>query len=366
MTPENRTVGPDGHVDVDLLADLAEDLLDSSAAADVRAHLGTCPDCRETYAALAEVRELLGAQPAEPMPDDVFAGLMAVLADTAAAEAADDGNTHERDSQEQDSRDQGSPGERGPLKAVGLDTLPTPRTSADEESYAAPVVDLDEARRRRRRRGWLVAAAAAGALVVGGALIGTLSGSDTRSNDSSAAAPASARGPGAEDKALNESGRGGSTAIAGAQAPAGTSSQTFTASGTEYRRAELREQVAALVARQGSLQATAETSGGTATGGLSGAAPTASPKATGDLAVRPVVPACAQAGANGRTPLAAEIGRFEGRSAFVVVYRGTAAGTADVMVIDVAACPGYRSGSSAPGTAAATDKIIYSATVPLP
>ncbi|NUU25466.1 MAG: hypothetical protein HOV68_28760, partial [Streptomycetaceae bacterium] len=87
MTAANPVVGPDGHVDVDVLSELVEGLLDDAARAEAEAHIAACDDCRETYAALVEVRDLLGAQPAEPMPEDVYAGIQSALADAARQDA---------------------------------------------------------------------------------------------------------------------------------------------------------------------------------------------------------------------------------------------------------------------------------------
>lgn len=75
-----------GHPDVDLLADLAEDLVPPVEQQPLYAHLTGCPECTDTYAALAEVRELLGTiETAPPLPDEVAARIDAALAAEAAA-----------------------------------------------------------------------------------------------------------------------------------------------------------------------------------------------------------------------------------------------------------------------------------------
>jgi hypothetical protein len=72
---------PDAHPDVELLAEHAERLLAPEQSAELAAHLDSCPECGETYAALAELTSLLGEEPAPgPMPDDVVARIDAALA----------------------------------------------------------------------------------------------------------------------------------------------------------------------------------------------------------------------------------------------------------------------------------------------
>ncbi|MDH6576383.1 hypothetical protein [Kitasatospora sp. MAP5-34] len=68
------------HPDIDLLADLAEELTDPEQLPALRQHLGRCQDCSETYAALTEVRDLLGAVETPPMPADVAERIAAALA----------------------------------------------------------------------------------------------------------------------------------------------------------------------------------------------------------------------------------------------------------------------------------------------
>ncbi|MYV98161.1 zf-HC2 domain-containing protein, partial [Streptomyces sp. SID3343] len=68
------------HIDVDILSDLVEGLLPTEREADLTPHLAGCAECRDTRDALAEIRELLGAQPVEPMPADVVARIDSALA----------------------------------------------------------------------------------------------------------------------------------------------------------------------------------------------------------------------------------------------------------------------------------------------
>jgi hypothetical protein len=62
-------MSPADHMDLDQLAALALDPADGSA--DERAHVGSCPDCAATLAALADVRRLAGAEALVPAPQRV-------------------------------------------------------------------------------------------------------------------------------------------------------------------------------------------------------------------------------------------------------------------------------------------------------
>ncbi|MCU7823676.1 anti-sigma factor family protein [Kitasatospora sp. DSM 101779] len=68
------------HPDIEALADLAEQLTDPADEAALRRHLDTCAECADTFAALAEVRELLGEVEAPPMPADVAERIDTALA----------------------------------------------------------------------------------------------------------------------------------------------------------------------------------------------------------------------------------------------------------------------------------------------
>lgn len=342
MTPQDPVVGPDGHVDVDVLSDLVEGLLDGSAADAAEAHVATCADCRETRDALAEVRELLGAQPAEPMPDDVFAGIQAALAEAA----------------REDDRSLA----QVPAAAVAplppgpdLGSLPPPRLpAAPAQPQSAPVVHLADARNRRRTTGWLLTAAAAVAAVfIGIGVSGGFSGDTASDNSADGAASAPMATPAPHE------------AASGGAAPAPTAA-TRTPSSTalpEYTRADIAERVDALIAKQ--------TAAPRPSRGGNDAAPT-----------RPVtVPPCVTAAVPDLgTPTAAERARFEGKTAYVLVVAEPDDDSARVAIVDAACAEPREStsgadgavpGSRPPGTQSATGggeaptAVLYDATLPL-
>jgi anti-sigma factor RsiW len=59
------------HLDYDVLADLAEGLLDDEFAGSVQAHLADCAECRARSEDLVSVSELLAAAPMPMMPPDL-------------------------------------------------------------------------------------------------------------------------------------------------------------------------------------------------------------------------------------------------------------------------------------------------------
>ncbi|GAA0940446.1 hypothetical protein [Actinocorallia libanotica] len=70
------------HVDYDVLADLAEGLLEEQPATSVRAHLEKCAECRDRSDDLQSVSQILAAAPLPPLPESLAARLdAAVLAE---------------------------------------------------------------------------------------------------------------------------------------------------------------------------------------------------------------------------------------------------------------------------------------------
>ncbi|MEV0582514.1 zf-HC2 domain-containing protein [Nonomuraea sp. NPDC050310] len=70
----------DTHYDLEILAELAEGLLDAGTATRVREHLAVCDPCGERLADLAAVREVLAATPVPAMPVGVAKRIEQALA----------------------------------------------------------------------------------------------------------------------------------------------------------------------------------------------------------------------------------------------------------------------------------------------
>ncbi|MGW0662462.1 anti-sigma factor family protein [Streptodolium elevatio] len=329
MTAQNRMVGPDGHVDVDVLSDLVEGLLSDPEAAEVRAHVAECAECRDTVDALAEVRELLAAQPAEPMPDDVYARIESALAEAAGASGGAAGAA---------GVDAEVPAPR-PSTRPDLGSLPPPRPRGVPEA-SARVVDLGEVRRRRLAPGLLGAAAAVAAvlLLVGVVVSGGLGGSDSDSNsDSQGAASAPLQEQGTAGRPGGPTGAG----PPGAAAPSASSAAAL----PEYHEDNLRSQVAALLGRQGRPGLGSDSAETTTSR-------PAVPDAPGVKGAAAGVPRCvteaAEDEAAGRSLIASERARYLDQVAYVLVYTRDSA-SVDVVVVS-AACdePATVSASRSP------------------
>jgi hypothetical protein len=252
------------HLDVETLAELQEGLLDAERATAVAAHLQGCDRCRATRDALDEVRGLLRDQATVDLgaaPDDVVRRL-----DDALAAAA------------------------------------TPAATA-----AATVIPLTTPRRSPwRTRGLQAAAVFVLVAALGGLGYGGIRALHTGSSDVNTAASSGGA------KALPEKGLA-------------TGSYRITSSGRDYTDASLRAAVPALLA--GSLRAPVA-------GPQTTAAPSPSPSASSPSAplsaAAPADPqrlrdgtalaACVANLAGGPvTPLAVDLGRFEGKPATIIV-----------------------------------------------
>ncbi|MFB7662713.1 hypothetical protein ACFC1R_02040 [Kitasatospora sp. NPDC056138] len=224
--------GTDPHPDIDLLADLAEGLSDPGQAPALRLHLADCPECAETFAALAEVRDLLGAVEAPPMPADIAERIDTALA----AEAARRPLTPPLPAGPQSSESQpaepqsAEPGSAEPLPARPRpsEPLPTHPRVTESDRLSAPVTAAERTAKptgtppappsrpagrtrpgtpapaatgpggpgratpggRRRRRGRLLLGAAAVIAVLGlGGLVLQQNHQSVRADGASAAAP---------------------------------------------------------------------------------------------------------------------------------------------------------------------------------
>ncbi|MET9343512.1 zf-HC2 domain-containing protein [Nonomuraea sp. NPDC003804] len=144
----------DTHYDLEILAELAEGLLDAATAEQVREHLAVCDPCGELLADLAAVREVLAATPTPAMPMGV-----AMRIDQALAREASGGRVGLVESPDWDELTRQAPPEPVRLGVVADDGSIVPARS----------------RRSARRRRWAMpaVAAAAAAVVVGTAAVGT-------------------------------------------------------------------------------------------------------------------------------------------------------------------------------------------------
>ncbi|NUS57737.1 MAG: hypothetical protein HOV66_23200, partial [Streptomycetaceae bacterium] len=211
------------------------------------------------------------------------------------------------------------------------------------------VVALDSARRRKRRY-VLLAAAAAGVVLVGvGAVTLLGSSSDDSKTNASEKAPVSApsqprdAAPSAAAPAPTRTGGGGGQPGAGsAAAPNAPASSPTTL--PSYTRADLSARVSAMLDRQTSA----------ATGVKPGT--TGSP----GREIPVTLPACVSAQSrHDEPPTAAELARYEGRTAYVLAYTEPGRRNAEVVVVD-AACTFAR-----PGNGDQTSGVLLETVVPV-
>jgi hypothetical protein len=71
------------HLDADRIAAVEADAVDPAVAAEARAHLETCPECRAVLDRVVAVREQLGALPPERMPAGVWRRMEGALGSAA-------------------------------------------------------------------------------------------------------------------------------------------------------------------------------------------------------------------------------------------------------------------------------------------
>ncbi|MET9396342.1 zf-HC2 domain-containing protein [Kitasatospora sp. NPDC002965] len=314
------------HPSVDELADLAEGLVEpADAAGALRRHLADCAECRETADALAEVRTLLGAAEAPPVPADVAARIDAALA---AAAAEQDESAAARDESAAAHRTPGNA-----LRGPGKDTAaprpahatPTPGTPAETPSRAPagrPGATTGPGRpRTRRRRAALLLGSAAALLAVGlgGTFLALTAGADRKLQDTSTV---SAGSPAAGHVLP------GSPAVPGTKEDTG-GADPDQGGGTAYRDELLAAQVQLLLAGRGSGTGTAAPPADTPDTPGTPVKPSRPPEASGATAVPPAdtqgltgggrsTPTC-PAPATGPL-LATDLGSYGGTPAEVLVY----------------------------------------------
>ena len=322
MSQHHDPVHPDSeHLTAEVLADLDLGLLDSASAEHARHHLSTCRQCTQLHDDLAELTQSMGSlgslgdsgtgSDVDPMPDNVWQRLESVLA---------------------------------------AEPVLTP------EGAATVVPMTPERKRRFGRPGIGVVAAIAGVALVGAIAIPILnSGGDD-----------AGVGTASGDSSNRES----------ANAPAADlDPYEATRSGTKYDEETLDAQVTELVAKRTAL--TDSYSGDDESvaselqsdGDVGSPSPSVSPTSTGDpvsgngvnLAKAGALarsPAAAQEclegylGASGVTPLAIDIGLWEGERAAVIVLPKDDPTLAEVWVINPSC-----------STANAQDPLIYFATI---
>jgi len=183
------------HLDYDVLADLAEGLLENDQAASVNAHLDACAECRDRSADLADVSRILAEAPVPSMPAEL---------------------------------------------AERIDTA-----IAAESLNNATVVSLEQ---RRGRRHWRILSAAAATVVVlgGGAMVGKIALDESSSGDHQSAAQSPVQDA---SEGNNGAVKGAAPQASGEQTMLSAPSYTVAHSGTDYRTGNLGDQVNQVVGR---------------------------------------------------------------------------------------------------------------------
>ncbi|MCG5215651.1 hypothetical protein [Streptosporangium sp. KLBMP 9127] len=159
----------DTHYDLEILAELAEGLLDAASAQPVREHLAVCVPCGEHLADLAAVREVLAATPTPAMP----MGVALRIDQAIAAEAARSGSRTAvalAEAPDWDRLMADAPWETSPQEEPAEPEPVRLGVVADDGS----VVRARRSRSSRRRRLVMpLTAAAAAAVVIGSAAVAT-------------------------------------------------------------------------------------------------------------------------------------------------------------------------------------------------
>ncbi|GAA0916797.1 anti-sigma factor family protein [Nonomuraea longicatena] len=160
----------DTHYDLEILAELAEGLLDADTARQVREHLAVCTPCGAFLADLAAVREVLAATPTPAMPMGVTLRI-----DKALAEEAQRGAIGLAEKPDWDELMRDAPWEQPAAEApepVRLGVVSDDGTIVPARTRAS----------RRRRWALPAMASAAAAVVVGGTVLMTSGVLTTASN----------------------------------------------------------------------------------------------------------------------------------------------------------------------------------------
>lgn len=303
-----------GHLSATEISDLLEGLLDPASIGRAGAHLAACAECRGLRAALDNVQALLvGLPDPGPMPAHVVEAVTGALR----------------------------------AERAGTDSARTDSVGGDNAGAVIPIVPRQRAHPGRRLR-LLQAAAVLVLLFSAGALVlpGLRGGDDATSSSTGALS-------GGQRDATEAQGGGGS---AERQDSAATGGRVPTTSGSNYTRASLAGEIAALLrepplAMPGASEPHAALSL-PAPAASDGASPARRASAAPTRLVDPVALAgCIAALAarsetaalkarSGAAPLAVDLARFEGAPAAVIVLPGQAPDRVAVFIVG----PGCRRG----------------------
>jgi hypothetical protein len=260
------------HLDIETLADLQEGLLDSEQVTTVAGHLDSCAGCRAQSEALDGVRATLravGADAEVATPEDVVRRLDDALAATAAVPAA-------------------------PVGVVTASATVTPLTAATA----------------RTRQPWKTRLLQAAAVFVLVAAVGGLGYGGIR-----------AIGGGSSGAANSAS--GGGDAAATEKSAAGAGRYSITSSGRDYTSTSLRSAVPGLLSEAAADSGTTGADGPSPTSSASTKTPVPAQALANDpnrLQDGTALAECVANLAGGPvTPLAVDIGRFEGKPATIIV-----------------------------------------------
>ncbi|HEY2304710.1 MAG TPA: hypothetical protein VGI05_02395 [Streptosporangiaceae bacterium] len=324
-----------GHADAATLAAFREELLSARKAAQVSAHLTTCPRCAALEAQLAEVTSLLNHATAPPMPDALTARIQAALSAEATARAVD----------------------ARPLAAAAAGAgaaTPGPAGHNGSQSTAGRDRTGDRTGRRAGWRGhdrsWLAlrvaAVTAAVAVIAGGgygvaqlltgspAVTGNASGGGVAAPNIRVTGPVPRTSAGGLNAPAASSGTGSS-----ARSSVGTLAPLVVSSGTDYQPASLGARASAVLAR---LTKNAHSP--------SQPGPNIAPTQN-QANLFPDLQSCLLHIAHGQHPLLVDLAKYQGHPALVVVLPATNGGQPRALVL-------------APGCTSTTAHVLATATLP--
>jgi anti-sigma factor RsiW len=314
-----------GHADAATLAAFREELLSQRKTAQVSAHLAACPRCAALDAQLAEVTVLLTHAAAPPMPDSVTARIEVALA----AEAAARGPAPVTDPIAAGTAAPGTGGHDGTRGTAGRDA--TRGAGSRRPGWAS---------RGRSRPALRVATVAAAVAVIAGGgytVAQLLSGSPAVHGTTASGASA-----GRAKAALPRSSTGGLRSGAGNMAPSAvTGPVRVVSSGTNYQPAQLAAQASTLLKTLGPKNSPVHPG------------PSLATPPNGYLAQFPGLQACAAHIAGTQHALLADVARYRGHPAAIIILPAPPGGRSKAVVV-------------APGCTATTSRVLATAFLPAP